>query len=359
MSKKVVRILSIDGGGIRGIIPAMVLAEIEERTRVRTADNFDLIAGTSTGGILALGLSRPDNEGNPRFSAADLANIYGERGEEIFNHDQREGTNLEVLVASIRELLAGIVNVPGIERLPGIGPLVAPIREFLPHLEGLTDERYSNEGLRGVLVDQFGDATLGNALTRTMVTTYDMQSRRPIFLKSWNPRDVAVQMSDAALATSAAPTFFQPVPLIIGGQARTLIDGGIFVNTPTVSAYVEARRIFPDATDFFVLSLGTGESTQQLDYEDAVNWGKLEWLPELLECMFDGMSDAADYQMRRLLGENYIRLQRNLNPGNERMDDATPGNILALEELAREIIALPVVDRICNRLVEAMPNNLV
>ena len=243
--------------------------------------------------------------------------------------------------------------------MPRIGPLVAPIRELLPHLEGLTDEKYSNEGLIGVLEDQFDDATLGDALTGTMVTTYDMQSRRPIFLKSWDPRDVAVQMSDAALATSAAPTFFQPVQLNIGGQARTLIDGGIFVNTPTVSAYAEAIRIFPDETDFFVLSLGTGESTQQLDYQDAVNWGKLEWLPELLECMFDGMSDASDYQMRRLLGENYIRLQGDLNPGNERMDDATEENIEDLEELAQEMIALPVVDEICNRLVEATPNNLV
>ena len=358
MSKKVVRILSIDGGGIRGIIPAMVLAEIEERTRVRTADNFDLIAGTSTGGILALGLSRPD-EGNPQFTAADLANIYRERGEEIFNRDQREVTGLEARIAPVRELLARIVNVPGMEGLPGIGPLVAPLREVLPHLEGLTDERYSNEGLRRVLGDQFGDATLGNARTRTMVTTYDMQSRRPIFLRSWEQGDAAVQMSDAALATSAAPTFFEPVQLTIGEQARTLIDGGIFVNTPTVSAYAEAIEIFPDATDFFVLSLGTGESTQPLDYQDAVNWGKLEWLPELLECMFDGMSDATDDQMERILGANYIRLQRNLKPGNERMDDATPGNILALENLAREIIALPVVDRICNRLVEAMPNNLV
>ena len=318
---------------------------------IPTSELFDLIAGTSTGGILALGLSRPDNVENPQFTAADLANIYRERGEEIFNRDQREVTGLEARIAPVRELLARIVNVPGIERLPGIGPLVAPIREFLPHLEGLTDERYSNEGLRRVLVDQFGDATLGDALTRTMVTTYDMQARRPIFLKSWNPRDVAVQMSDAALATSAAPTFFQPVQLIIGGQARTLIDGGIFVNTPTVSAYVEARRIFPDATDFFVLSLGTGESTQPLDHEDAVNWGKLEWLPELLECMFDGMSDAADYQMRRLLGENYIRLQEDLNPGNERMDDASEGNIDDLVELAQEMIARPVVDEICNRLV--------
>ena len=203
LERKMKKILSIDGGGIRGIIPARVLAAIEERTGIPTAENFDLIAGTSTGGILALGLSRPDNEGNPQFPAAELANIYREHGEEIFNRDQREGINLDTLVAAIRDLLAFI------EWVPGVGDRIEPIREFLLHLEGLTDERYSNEGLRGVLVDQFDDATLEDALTRTMVTTYDMQSRRPIFLRSWDPRDVAVQMSDAALATSAAPTFFQ------------------------------------------------------------------------------------------------------------------------------------------------------
>lgn len=78
------KILSIDGGGIRGIIPAMVLAAIKEETEVATAKNFDLIAGTSTGGILALGLSIPKGQTDPQFTAEGLADIYTRRGHENF-----------------------------------------------------------------------------------------------------------------------------------------------------------------------------------------------------------------------------------------------------------------------------------
>ena len=163
------KILSIDGGGIRGIIPAMVLAEIEEMTGVPTAENFDLIAGTSTGGILALGLSRPDDEGNARFSAEDLVDIYENRGREIFD----------------RSFWKGVTSVGG-----------------------LTDEMYSHAGLEDVLGIYFEETLLGDALTNTMVTSYDIEAREPIFLRSWRPEYAEVSMRDAARATSAAPTFF-------------------------------------------------------------------------------------------------------------------------------------------------------
>ena len=85
------RILSIDGGGIRGLIPALVLAEIESRTGRAVGQCFDLIAGTSTGGILAMGLTRDDGNGKPRFSAGDLADIYQARGKEIFSRSLWKG----------------------------------------------------------------------------------------------------------------------------------------------------------------------------------------------------------------------------------------------------------------------------
>ncbi|WP_119154052.1 patatin-like phospholipase family protein [Caldimonas tepidiphila] len=79
------KILSIDGGGIRGLIPALVLAEIESRLNRRAAECFDLIAGTSTGGILALGLAKDDGRGKPQYAASELAKIYHEHGPEIFS----------------------------------------------------------------------------------------------------------------------------------------------------------------------------------------------------------------------------------------------------------------------------------
>ena len=310
------KILSIDGGGIRGIIPAMVLAEIEERTRLSTAENFDLIAGTSTGGILALGLSkRRGPDGPPQYSARELAGIYAQRGEEIFHKPRWTGA--------------------------------------------LFEEKYSHEGLERVLGDYFGEALLGEAFTRTMVTTYDMQAREPLFLKSWREGHANVRMQDAARATSAAPTFFEPVQLCVGSRMRTLIDGGVFINTPSVSAYAEAMEEFGEE-EFFILSIGTGQLTREIRHEEAQDWGLARWLRPLLYCMFDGMSDAAHYQMCRFLGDqNYIHLQESLGyPGDDEgevasddMDDAKRGNINNLRRIAERVIASDNFGAACAKLM--------
>lgn len=318
------KILSIDGGGIRGIIPAMVLAEIEEMTGVPTAENFDLIAGTSTGGILALGLSRPDDEGNARFSAEDLVDIYENRGREIFD----------------RSFWKGVTSVGG-----------------------LTDEMYSHAGLEDVLGIYFEETLLGDALTNTMVTSYDIEAREPIFLRSWRPEYAEVSMRDAARATSAAPTFFEPTQVNVGDRMLTLVDGGVFINSPSVSAYAAARRMIAEERadaerrgedyaepEIFVLSLGTGELTRSIPFEDARNWGKLEWALPLISCIFGGVSDAADYQMRSFLGdEGYVRLQVRLEGADDDMDNASSGNIRNLMALAEELIAADL-DQILERL---------
>ncbi len=310
------KILSIDGGGIRGIIPAMVLAAIEEKTGIATAENFDLIAGTSTGGILALGLSVPDDEGNPRYSsAADLADIYARRGREIFQNPR------------------GLFGQ-------------------------LFEERYSHEGLENVLGEYFRQTLLGEASTKTMVTAYDIQAREPLFLKSWEPQHVGVRMRDAARATSAAPTFFEPIELCVGSRMRTLVDGGVFINTPSVSAYAEAIEVYSEE-EFFILSIGTGQLTREFRYEEAQDWGLAKWIRPLLYFMFDGMSDAAHYQMRRFLGDdNYIHLQVSLGRpngtenevANDDMDNVRQGNINNLRRLAEQVIASDDFNAVCERL---------
>ena len=318
------KILSIDGGGIRGIIPAMVLAALEERTGVPTAEIFDLIAGTSTGGILALGLSRPDDAGNARFAAEDLVDIYENRGREIFD----------------RSFWRGITSVGG-----------------------LTNETYSHAGLEEVLGIYFEETLLRDALTNTMVTSYDIEAREPIFLRSWRPEYAEVSMRDAARATSAAPTFFEPTQVNVGYRMLTLVDGGVFINSPSVSAYAAARRMIAEERadaerrgedyaepEIFVLSLGTGELTRSIPFEDARNWGKLEWVLPLISCIFGGVSDAADYQMRSFLGdEGYVRLQVRLEGADDDMDNASSGNIRNLMALAEELIAADL-DQILERL---------
>jgi patatin-like phospholipase/acyl hydrolase len=134
------RVLSVDGGGIRGIIPALVLADIERRTESRIASLFDLVAGTSTGGIIALGLTKPTGAGRPAYTAAEIAELYSNKGKTIFSN-----TILHQLSSAC----------------------------------GLLDEKYPSAGLEQVLHDYFGEARLRDALTDVFVPAYAIELRTP------------------------------------------------------------------------------------------------------------------------------------------------------------------------------------
>ena len=297
-TKSVRRVLSIDGGGIRGIIPALVLAHLERQTGQPASELFDLMVGTSTGGILALGLSLQDDEGRPLLAAKRMVALYERHGAEIFEQS---------------------------------------LWRKLRTVGGIFEEAYSHKALEAVLEYYFGDRTLAECGVPAMVTSYDIHNRRTVFMKSWHRDHAALLCSEAARATSAAPTYFEPANLQWADEKRTLIDGGVYMNSPAVSAYAEARKLFPDEP-IAILSLGTGELTRPIPYEEARTWGSALWVMSLLDCMFDGVSKAADHQMRLFLGERYLRLQTPLYFANDDMDDASKGNVRNLKQTARELI---------------------
>lgn len=292
-------VLSIDGGGIRGIIPAMVIAHLERQTRKPACELFDLIVGTSTGGILALGLSLQDEAGQPLLAAKRMVALYERHGAEIFEQS---------------------------------------LWRKLRTVGGIFEEAYSHKALEAVLKHYFGDRTLSECGIPAMVTSYDIQNRRTVFMKSWHADHASLLCSDAARATSAAPTYFEPANLQWAEESRTLIDGGVYMNSPAVSAYAEARKLFPNEP-IAMLSLGTGELTRPIPYEEARTWGSALWVMSVLDCMFDGAAKAADHQMRLFLGEEYQRLQATLTYASDDMDDASKGNIRNLKQTAREMIA--------------------
>jgi uncharacterized protein len=243
----VFKVLSIDGGGIRRIIPAMVLSEIEEQTGRQIAEMFDLIAGTSTGGILALGLTLPSDGGRPRYTAKDLIGLYEKEGSRIFPQSVWH-------------------------RIRSAG--------------GVSEEKYPSEGVERVLQKYFAEARLKDALTRVFVTSYEIQLRAPFFFRSEkakNEADYDFPMRQVARATSAAPTYFEPAKVEAEEDPvdyYALVDGGVFANNPAMCAYVEARNIleaqgldFPAETDLLVVSLGTGQLTDHLRYDEAAGWG--------------------------------------------------------------------------------------
>ena len=202
---------------------------------------------------------------------------------------------------------------------------------------GILEESYSHKALERVLEHHFADATLGECALPTMVTSYDIQNRSTVFLKSWHSGHTRVLCRDAARATSAAPTYFEPKALETATHSRVLIDGGVFVNSPSVSAYAEAQKLFPNEP-IALLSLGTGELMRPIPYEEARTWGSALWVMSLLDCMFDGAAKAADYQMRLFLGDRYQRLQTSLDFASDDMDDASKGNIRNLKQTAKDLI---------------------
>jgi uncharacterized protein len=286
------KVLAIDGGGIRGLIPALVLEEIERRTGRRVAELFDLVAGTSTGAILACALTRP----HP-MSAARAAELYEQEGPQIFD----------------RSLLKRITS-----------------------LGGLIDERYDARGLVTTLRRHLGDTRLSEAAAELLITTYDLEARQALLLA----RGDDVSMVDAAHASSAAPTYFEPLHL----GARTLIDGGVFATNPAALAYARAGG------ELEVLgSLGTGEHTRPLPFDEVKDWGQLEWARPILDVVFDGGADAVDIQLRALLADRYIRLQTRLEEASDDLDDASPENLAALRREAERLIAErdADIDRLC------------
>jgi patatin-like phospholipase/acyl hydrolase len=319
-----IKVLSIDGGGIRGIIPAMVLAEIERRTGKRIWGLFDLVAGTSTGGILALGITKPSPSGGPEYTAEDAIQLYERQGERIFWR---------------------------------------PVWRRVPLLSWLLEEKYPSSGIEDVLAEYFGEARLSDALTEVLITSYDIERSKPYFFKRNKAREKVNRdcpMRWAARATSAAPTYFQPAKLPVEGSSdyRALIDGGVFANNPAMCALVEGRSNPKLDAELLLVSLGTGELTRRLPYDEVKDWGLARWAQPVLDLVFDGVSDAVDYQLRQLLSvtpghERYYRFQVKLDEGNDAMDDASPGNIRVLKLLAEDMITQNdnLLTSLCNQLV--------
>lgn len=294
--QKTVRILSIDGGGIRGIIPAVVLARLERQTGQRVADLFDLVAGTSTGGILALGLCRPGENRRPMYSAEDMASLYEKEGAKIFS---------------------------------------SSVWRKVRSLGSLAEERYSAEGIEGVLKQYFGDARLKDACTEVIIPSYEIERRMPFFFKSAMARKRAgydFPFWQAARATSAAPTYFEPAKVPVEGSPDywALIDGGVFANNPAACALVEAKTLFPQATRFLIVSLGTGTNQPRLDIAKAQKWGTAGWLRPILDIVLDGVSATVDYQLQQLLPTDYQRYQITLQCGGQAMDDVRPATLRTL-----------------------------
>lgn len=320
---KKVRILSIDGGGIRGILPGTMLTYLEQQIRkesnnpeAKIGEYVDFVAGTSTGGILGLIMLCPDENGGHRFSAKEALDLYLDQGDEIFD---------------------------------------VSLSEKLKRMGGLRDERYSQKELERALNTYFGEIRLSQSKKPCLITSYDIRNRMAHFFTSADADSPIYDyyFKDVARATSAAPTYFEPAHIFsMFGTPHTLIDGGVFANNPALCAYSECRKLnfkkilndeqkpdTPSAKDMLIISMGTGSVKTPYYFKEFKDAGLIKWVQPLIDIMMSGNSETVDYQLRKIFGtlsaknaEDYYRLEPVLQNASSDMDKADLKNLKALHE---------------------------
>jgi patatin-like phospholipase/acyl hydrolase len=316
-----IRILSIDGGGIRGIIPAMVLQAL--LGNLKAQDVFHIIAGTSTGGIIACGLASP----NPIDPQA-IVDLYAQHGGEIFR------------------------------------------KSILDPVHYLYGPRYDAAVLERYLASELGNAYLSAVENvQLLVPSYAIALAKenppgntcaPMFFRSWQARSLLLpagakeaeydfKLASVARATSAAPTFFAPARIANkAGQSFTMIDGGVFANNPTMCAIVEAKHLYgkeDQIPDIVVVSLGTGSNPIRIDAAAATHWGDLSWAVPIISIFQDGNAQTVAFETDELPEAEHWRFDVSLTTKtpqgemvNSAIDDASPENIKALVNKAKQLI---------------------
>lgn len=312
-----IRILSIDGGGIRGIIPAMVIKAL--LGDLKAQDAFHLIAGTSTGGIIACGLAKP----NP-INLQGIIDLYVDHGAEIFKKK--------------------LIDVSHYVRGP----------------------RYKPNALETYLTQEFGDAHLSDVKdVELLVPSYAIALPKenppgntcaPMFFRSWQARGRLLdngatreehdfKLESIARATSAAPTYFPPATITNrANQSFTMLDGGVFANNPTICAMVEAYHLY-HSRKFLVVSIGTGSEPTRINASSAAGWGDVFWAQPMISIFMDGISQTVAFETTELVGSYHWRLDVSLASKTREgktvdaaMDDASAANIKALQNKAEQLI---------------------
>lgn len=290
------RILSLDGGGLRGLITARLLARLNAHPAIAGwLDTVDLFAGTSTGGILALGLASGK-------TPEEICDVYKQRGGVIFDD-------------SIWDNLRDLGKTIGAD--------------------------YSSKGLKAELKKVFGTLQLKDLKRKVAIPTFDLDNEDVATRRTWKPKifhnfkgadsDGEQLVANIALYTSSAPTYFP--------SADGYIDGGVYANNPSIVALAQAISRRNQAAeraaldDVVLLSLGTGVSLTYIKGQ-TLDWGYAQWAQPLINVLMDGVAGISDYQAQQLLDDRYHRLQIVFDPRETIPLDAV-GKLDRMDEIAK------------------------
>ncbi|KAL6859092.1 hypothetical protein ACP4OV_018094 [Aristida adscensionis] len=335
----IVTVLSIDGGGVRGIIPGTILAFLEEQLQkldgpeARLADYFDVISGTSTGGLVTAMLTAPDEAGRPLFAAKDINDFYLKHCPKIFPPASNGAFGL------LRSVLSG--------------------------------PKYDGKYLHSIVRELLGETRVGDVLQNIVIPTFDIKLLQPTVFSRYDARsDVSKNalLADVCISTSAAPTYlpghqFETKDKDGKPRAFNLIDGGVAANNPTLLAMTHVSKqillgnhdFFPikpaDYGKFMVLSLGTGAAKleQRFDAAQCSKWGILGWLynngaTPLIDSFSQASADIVDIHASVLFQalhceRSYLRIQDDELAGDtSSVDVSTADNLNRLVGVGRGLL---------------------
>ncbi|CAG7886121.1 unnamed protein product [Brassica rapa] len=357
-----VTILSLDGGGVRGIMVGVILAYLEEQLQaldgedMRLADYFDVVAGTSTGGLMTAMLTVPDETGRPRFAAKDIVPFYLQHSPKIFP----QPGGLAALLPKLPKLLSG--------------------------------PKYDGVYLRNLLNNLLGETRLHQTITNVVIPTFDMKKLQPTIFSSYQALvdpSLDVKISDICIGTSAAPTYFPPHYFQnedIQGKTSEfhLVDGGVTANNPTLLAMTAVtKQIVNDNPDmgelkplgynkFLVVSIGTGSAQKAKKYSarEAAKWGIISWLYDngstpILDITMESSRDIVDFHSSvvfkaRQSEDKYLRIDDDTLKGDaSSMDLATKSNLENLVIIGEKMLKNRVVQmNIDTGVYEPVPGNV-
>jgi len=332
------KILSIDGGGIRGILPAAILAHLEKRLQIqkgddqlRIADCFDMLCGTSAGGILTCLYLVPqiDSEGisRPKYSATQIFDFYRELGPALFRR---------------------------------------PLSYFIRSGAGLLRSRYSEDALYEFAKKLVGETYISDVMKDCLITAYDLSSRKAVLFSRYATTkygDMAnYKLCDVVRATTAAPSYFIPAQIFAKDKtSRHLVDGGVYAGNPAMCSLVEAIKIWPEVpvNNLWMLSVGTGKVIRPYSFKHTKKFGYIHWLHPILDILMSSVSETVDYQMQQVFSisrvpGNYIRIEPPMLTADIRIDNASLKNIHRLESAAQNFIDhnSPLFDSLCKSLLD-------
>lgn len=314
-----VNILSIDGGGIKGIVSALVLEKIEELIQLYTknstaniADYFDMIGGTSTGSIITALLVCPNEVGRPKYRAKDIVDMYQNHAKDIFQKKKSYPLNT---------------------------------------LFGAFGSKYSNQQFAVLLEKYFGDLLITDLLKDSMYTSYNTYNRQAVFfstISGASSKPNEYRLRDVVLASTAAPTYFPPVNLPGNGSAQDCyIDGGVIANNPALCLLIESLKIpnHTDICDTMLLSIGNVSNPTYYPYNKVKRWGYAGWAAPILNILLEGGEESASYEVEKIfkschIASQYMRIELQTKHYVPGMDCVSEKDLQILFAYGEELVHL-------------------